>query len=994
MWGNTCCKLRSELEPVCKPLLRWLGQGARGIKTGGNAGGKKRVEEVIDERLLPKVAIIGRPNVGKSALFNKLVRQRAALVYDTPDSHVTRDYKEGLGRLGDLVFKVLDTSGLEPQRPQHTIQYRATGITARVLQQTHMALLVIDAKAGLVAHDEELARWLRQHYPVDNVILVANKAENQRSREGMSQTVNDCYRLGYGEPVAISCTTGEGMSDLFVALQPRVDAIKAQLVQADAPSSSSSNHSISSPTHDAAAGPPSLSTHSSSSGGRSSGGSGSGGGGSKPGSSQAALLRFTDGEMLSKATASAAHPAEEAGSPDDDNYGAALSDVWSEDSVVPEEGEEEGEEQDGDMMEEGAKGPLKLAIMGVPNVGKSTLMNRLLSVERSLTGPEPGLTRDAVRANWEYRGMAVELVDTAGWIGVTRTTKFDEVGGGVADLTRKDGTKALNAVNVVLLVLDCEQALRTQRVLTHREVALAGAALEEGKALVIAANKMDILKPEERRLFVTTLKEKLQERFLVAGELPVVEISALSGAGMEKLMPQIMESYNTWNKRVSTGRLNRFVRKLAVRLTGTGTDNILNRLKYMTQIKARPPSFSAFLTGSELASQSFTRFLANQIRDVLGFQGVPVRIWFRYKEKRKERQQRMLKDKATARRPEKLAERASEQAARLQVRVGSEASMGKAGLVSPGSDSDVGVQQGSAHLRPSINFVAAAGSSSSSSASDSSSRLPGTAASRKRSAGIDDDGGGSGEGGRAGGRQGSDANHGKKAHKRRDGSAATDQQGSGADSDEEKNQALSPSEALKAARKLRRPSARPSTAPGNSLDERHSAQYQQAAEAVFQAQSSAQFPDASGAGSGGSSSNSNSSQTPRQYYADTSPSVSGYQPAQHGSLARTAGEGSQESALSTSQPPHAGAVAEQGKSFQQSSTQSASHASKGPPRKTAVELRAMALFSRKPSAPLSPATPTKNRKEGGKGEGTGVYMMRHTARRRERDAASRARGGS
>lgn len=338
----------------------------------------------------------------------------------------------------------------------------------------------------------------------------------------------------------------------------------------------------------------------------------------------------------------------------------------------------------------------------------------------------------------------------------------------------------------------------------------------------------------------------------------------------------------------------------------------------------------------------------------------------------------MLKDKAASRKPERLAEKAAESAARVQVRVGSEAAMDKAGLVTQGSDSDVGVQQGSTHLRSTINFVAATDSS----ALDPKSQ--GVSHQRLQHAGDDSGSSSKASGGK---REGSDANHGKKARPRRDDKAPSHlQPGSDEESEEAKSQAMSPSEALKAAQKLRRSPTRTTTitghtAAGRTIDQGRSAQNQETSDVKSQDMQHTDSQHSTHSTSGGGS--SSSTHTPRQYYEDA-PATAGYPSSAPANAMQIGGKGSDESETGqgrSSQAPHLGA--EQGR-LQNGAT---ARPNKGPMRKSPLELRALALFSRKPSAPLSPATPTKNRKEG-----TGVYMMRHTARRRERDAASRGRG--
>ncbi|KAG2450086.1 hypothetical protein HYH02_000190 [Chlamydomonas schloesseri] len=619
----------ARYEQRWPPALLLLTGAVRELRTGSAARRRElllqqrkqqaaQATAAVDDALLPKIALVGRPNVGKSALFNRLVRRRQALVYDTPSSHVTRDYQEGRGQLGDLVFRVADTSGLEPRTAAAagTIQGRATAITAKLLSQSHLALMVVDAKTGVLPADEELAEWLRRHVPGERVMVVANKAEGGRAQAEMPQTVYDCYRLGFGEPVAVSATTGEGLADLFAALQPPLDAVSAQLRAADEAARQRAQERR---EKERAAREERQEEQEPARAEVEGGGAAGGRGRRRP--------------RLFPA-------AEAAGAAAEGGRGERAFVVAQASSSEDKKDEEDGEDEEAGPA--GGLGVMKLAIMGLPNAGKSTLLNALLGEQRAVTGPEPGLTRDSVRAAWTYGDTAVELVDTAGWVGLGRTASYDDVGGAVAAMSRRAALTSLAQVHVVLLVLDAERALASDRVMSRRELSLAGTVLREGKALVVVANKADVLSVAQRRAFAKALRRHLSERFLDAGELPVVEVSARAGTGLDGVMPTALAAYTAWNKRVTTARLNRFLQKLQLRCVGTGgLEATLERVKFITQLKARPPTFTAFMSGSTPVDRDFGAFLAAQLREVLGFQGVPLRVWFRYKEKRADRLKRL-----------------------------------------------------------------------------------------------------------------------------------------------------------------------------------------------------------------------------------------------------------------------------------------------------------------------------------------------------------------
>ncbi len=429
-------------------------------------------------------AIVGRPNVGKSTLFNRLVGRRAAIVDPTPG--VTRDRREGEARLAELRFRVIDTAGLEDAAAD-TLEAAMRAQTERALADADVALFVVDARAGLTPLDRHFATWLRRHHA--RVILLANKSEGRAGEAGAL----DAYALGMGEPIEISAEHGEGMTELYDALKPLVDE-----------------------------------------------------------------------------SASAAEEAAE-------------------------------DEQ-----------TLHLAILGRPNVGKSTLVNRLVGAERVLTGPEPGVTRDAVAIEWRWHGRKVRLVDTAGIRRRARVT---------AALERAAVADALHAVryaDTVVLVLDATAPMERQ------DLTIARHATEEGRALVVAANKWDMVSdgPATRR----AITERLEDSLSQARGVPVVAISALTGDGIGRLMRAVGEADRAWNKRLPTGPLNRWLTEMTTRHAAPAAAGRPVRPRYITQVKARPPTFALFVNRPDDVEETYLRYLANGLREAFDLPGVPIRI--------------------------------------------------------------------------------------------------------------------------------------------------------------------------------------------------------------------------------------------------------------------------------------------------------------------------------------------------------------------------------
>jgi GTP-binding protein len=431
------------------------------------------------------VAIAGRPNTGKSTLFNRLIGKSMALVDDVPG--VTRDWREGEADLFDLHFRVLDTAGLENVRAKGSLAARTAAQTKQALAQTDVILLLVDARAGLNPEDEVVARELRK--TGKPVILVANKCEGTY----LPDKFDEFAALGFGEPIALSATHGEGLGELHEA-----------------------------------------------------------------------LLKY--------------HPR-----PDRD------------------EGIESLEEEKS----------LHLAIIGRPNVGKSTLINRLIGEERMLTGPEPGLTRDAIPIGWRYKGKPVRLVDTAGLRRRAKVTdKLEKMSG-------HETLRAIRLAHVAVLVIDAAQAFEKQDLIIAHHVA------EEGRALVIAVNKWDAVK--DKRAALRHVREKIEDSLAQVSGVPVVTLSALKGEGLEELMKEVMKTYEIWNQRVSTNKLNRWLQAMEDEHPPPITGGRRLKLRYITQIKTRPPTFQLWVNKPVDLPGSYQNFLTNGLRKAFGLQGVPIR---------------------------------------------------------------------------------------------------------------------------------------------------------------------------------------------------------------------------------------------------------------------------------------------------------------------------------------------------------------------------------
>jgi len=440
------------------------------------------------------LAIVGRPNVGKSTLFNRLVGRRLALVDDQPG--VTRDRREGEGKLGDLAFKVIDTAGLD-NAERKTLSARMQAQTAAAMAQADAVLFVVDARDAATAADRTFANLVRR--AAKPTILVANKSEGRAGRAGALES----YALGLGEPVAVSAEHGEGLGELY-------DALRA---------------------------------------------------------------------ALPEATAEAA------------------------DEIVAESTEDK---------------PIRIAVVGRPNTGKSTLINRLVGEERLLTGPEAGITRDAIAVDLDWRGHHFRVHDTAG---MRRRARIEEK---LEKLSVADALNAIRFAEVVVVLVDALTPFEEQ------DIRIMDLVEREGRAIVIGLNKWDLIEREHGAL--SRLRTEVDRLLPQIKGVPVVAFSARSGDGVDRLMAAVLESHAVWNRRVPTAALNRFLARVVSANPPPAIRGRRLRLNYITQPKARPPTFVLFASRASELPETYRRYLVNEMRKDFSLPGTPIRLMLRAKD--------------------------------------------------------------------------------------------------------------------------------------------------------------------------------------------------------------------------------------------------------------------------------------------------------------------------------------------------------------------------
>ena len=472
------------------------------------------------------LAIVGRPNVGKSTLFNRLVGKRLALVDDQPG--VTRDLREGAARLGDLRFTVIDTAGLE-EATDESLQGRMRKLTEWAVDMADICLFMIDARAGVTPTDEIFAEILRKR--AKHVILAANKGEGSAADAG----VIEAYALGLGEPIRLSAEHGEGLNDLYSHLMPLSDAF-AERAKSEAP-----------------------------------------------------------------------------------DVDVAIDEDDPEGPRVPTKSR-----------------PLQVAVVGRPNAGKSTLINKILGEDRLLTGPEPGITRDAISLQIDWDGLPMRVFDTAGMRKKARVQEKLE------KLSVGDGLRAVKFAEVVIVLLDADIPFEQQ------DLRIADLAEREGRAVVVAVNKWDL--EQEKQAKLRDLRESFERLLPQLRGAPLVTVSAKTGKGLDRLREAVEKAYDVWNRRITTAHLNRWLTGMLEAHPPPAPGGRRIKMRYMTQAKTRPPGFVVMCSHPDKLPESYSRYLVNGLRVDFDMPGTPIRLYMRsqadknpYKAKKKTTPSRLRK---------------------------------------------------------------------------------------------------------------------------------------------------------------------------------------------------------------------------------------------------------------------------------------------------------------------------------------------------------------
>ncbi len=473
------------------------------------------------------IAIVGRPNVGKSTLFNRLAKKKLAIVDDTPG--VTRDWRDAEGYLFDQKIRIIDTAGLE-ESFDDSIEGRMRRQTEDGIAQADAVLFLIDGREGVTPIDEHFAGWLRKQSSRKKgnkpkpVVLAVNKAETDKA---VASGMAEAYGLGFGQPIPISSAHGIGIEDLYHAFEPY----------------------------------------------------------------------FPE---------------------DDEEIEDGLDQLPDIENLDDLEGSEDFDFAALEIQEDDEEKPIKIAIVGRPNVGKSTLLNALLEEHRVMTGPEAGITRDAIAVDWEYDGRKIKLVDTAG---MRRKSKIDH---NIEKMSVEDSLRAIRLAQVVVLVIDAENILEKQ------DLQIADHVLSEGRALVLAINKWDLMKQEEdKKETLALINYKMETSLGQVRDIPSVSISAIKNRNLGFLMQTILDTYTLWNKRVPTAKMNRWLAARESQNPAPLYEGRSNRLRYITQINIRPPTFAVWVSRPKSLPETYKRYLMNGLREDFGLKGIPLRLLVR-----------------------------------------------------------------------------------------------------------------------------------------------------------------------------------------------------------------------------------------------------------------------------------------------------------------------------------------------------------------------------